>query len=74
MKNANITEVPNSVIPNFMEGEITRLFYFVLQILCPNNLDQHRELFFQRATKRPFGVVNEGLQKQVTYVIDESVD
>ena len=67
MKNANITEILNSVIPNFTETEITCLFYFAQQISYPNNPDQTRELFFNLLQRGiMFEVANEGLHKQVT--------
>ena len=75
MENANIIDVPNNVIPNSLVGEITYLFDFAQQILYSNNPDQAGELFLKVPQKCIlFGVVNEGLQKQVLYVINEAVD
>ena len=75
VENANITDIPNNVIPNSLVGEITYSLDFAQQISYPNNPEQAGELFFKVPRKcLLFGIVNEGLQKQVTYVIDEAVD
>ena len=75
VENAIITDIPNNVIPNSLVGEITYSFEFAQEILYPNNPDQIGELFFKVPRKcLLFGVINEGLQKQATYVIDEAVD
>ena len=71
----NITDVPNNVIPNSLVGEITYSFDFAQQTSYPNNPDLAGELFFKLPRKcLLFGVVNEGLQKQVIFVIDEAAD
>ena len=75
MENANIIDVPNNVIPNSLVGKITYLFDFAQQILYSNNPNRAGEHFLKVSRKCIlFGVVNEGLQKQVTYVINEAVD
>ena len=67
VENANITDIPNNVIPNSLVGEITYSLDFAQQISYPNNPDQAGELFFKVPRKcLLFGIVNEGLQKQVT--------
>ena len=74
MENANITEVPNNVMPNSLVDEITHLVDFAQQISYSNNAKHAGELFLKVPRKYlSFGVVNEGLQKQFTYVINEAV-